>query len=279
MMNKALLAATVATGLIVPSAAAGLYVPPKPAIVKPENIEFSKNLLLGMPMTMGMLPKSGVSPSPVIAGVGTPYATATSSKPHDIPLPSGIQANDLLVMYTADSVGSTITAPAGWSAYTHVSGTGGSLFLRMYCFVKTATGSEGSTATITLSSSRPVNVQSLRITGQKVGLTTTELATASLGVGSTEAINPPSVTPSWGALNNLFIVAAVRGKRNLTVSTWPTGYTYDQRVITSSNSNSTNATLAICAKQAAVSPEDPSDLTFSSSGSGGASFVLAVRPA
>lgn len=70
-MKKTLLAAAVASSLIVP-AQAGVYIPPKPAIVKPENIDFSKHMLLGMPMTMGMLAARGNSPSYV-------YCTQTSS--------------------------------------------------------------------------------------------------------------------------------------------------------------------------------------------------------
>ena len=277
MMNKALLAATVATGLIVPSAAAGLYVPPKPAIVKPENLEFSKNLLLGMPMTMGMLPRKGAA-YPVIAATGTAYIPTAANTSHAIPLPSGIQANNLLVMFTGETIGVDVTAPSGWAAYNHIAATGGST-QRMYCFVKTATGSEGSTATITLGSSRTINAQTFRITGQKVGLSTTELAANALGVSTGSTIDPPAVNPSWGALNNLYLVCALRGLRNLTVSAWPTGYTYDQRVITSSNTSTTNITLAISARQAATSSEDPSAISFSSNTSAGCSFVLAIRPA
>jgi hypothetical protein len=55
-MKNAAIAATVTAGLIVP-AQAGIYLPPKPAIVKPENLDFSKHMLLGMPLTMGMLAK------------------------------------------------------------------------------------------------------------------------------------------------------------------------------------------------------------------------------
>ncbi len=77
MIRKALLAATVATGLILP-AAAGLYVSPKPAIVKPENLEFSKHMLLGMPITMGMLaPKS--TPPQYIANSATGNNIASGS--------------------------------------------------------------------------------------------------------------------------------------------------------------------------------------------------------
>ena len=59
MIKKALLAGTLAAGLMLPvQAKAGLILPPKPAIVKPENLEFSKHML-AMPFTLGMLPGKG----------------------------------------------------------------------------------------------------------------------------------------------------------------------------------------------------------------------------
>lgn len=58
MIGKSLLAATLASGLILPPEA-GLYVPAKPAIVKPENLDFSSNLL-AMPLMVGAIkPQSG----------------------------------------------------------------------------------------------------------------------------------------------------------------------------------------------------------------------------
>lgn len=76
MIRKALLAATVTSGLIIPIAAAGVYLPPKPAIIKAENLEFSKHMLLGMPITMGML-AARVSIVP-ITGAYVSYAVSTS---------------------------------------------------------------------------------------------------------------------------------------------------------------------------------------------------------
>lgn len=58
MIGKSLLAATLASGLVLPPET-GLYVPAKPAIVKPENLDFSKNML-AMPMLVGAIkPQSG----------------------------------------------------------------------------------------------------------------------------------------------------------------------------------------------------------------------------
>ena len=52
MTTPALVAASVAS-LIIPQAE--FYIPPKPAIVKAHHLDMSRHMLLGMPMTMGML--------------------------------------------------------------------------------------------------------------------------------------------------------------------------------------------------------------------------------
>lgn len=53
-----LAAATLASGVIVTEAPA-IYVPSKPSIVQAANLKYSKPLLLGMPITMGMLVNKG----------------------------------------------------------------------------------------------------------------------------------------------------------------------------------------------------------------------------
>lgn len=68
MINKTLLASALVTGLAVP-AQATVYLPSKPAIIKRENMEFLKYLVLGMPMTMGILAQS--APPTFISGSAT----------------------------------------------------------------------------------------------------------------------------------------------------------------------------------------------------------------
>jgi hypothetical protein len=61
MIVKPALAALLAAGLAVPEKPRLIF--PNPAIVKPGNVEFSRHLLLGMPLTMGILaPGPGVGP-------------------------------------------------------------------------------------------------------------------------------------------------------------------------------------------------------------------------
>lgn len=80
MILKPALAAMLASGLIVPEAPK--FILPKPAIVKAENLEFSKHMLLGMPLTMGMLGPFGLGPGPwevnYIGGAETANNASTS---------------------------------------------------------------------------------------------------------------------------------------------------------------------------------------------------------
>lgn len=82
MMKHSLIAAMAVSGLVAP--AASQVIVPKPAIVKAENLEFSKNLL-AMPFTLGMLQPRVSTPVVTAGGLGydssnlNSYSLATSS--------------------------------------------------------------------------------------------------------------------------------------------------------------------------------------------------------
>lgn len=81
MITGTLLAASMASGIILP-AQTDLHVPPKPAIVKPGNIESGKNLL-AMPFTLGMLKRaSSITVGPPIHRAG--YSNTSSISPHSL---------------------------------------------------------------------------------------------------------------------------------------------------------------------------------------------------
>jgi len=116
MMNRALLAATVASGLVLPAKAA-VYLPQRLAIIKPGNLEFSKNLL-AMPTTMGML-KPGGRTRGAISYVGGGSSASTSATTITIP---AHQAGDLILIIKT-CAGSMPSAPAGWTViYTGSAG-------------------------------------------------------------------------------------------------------------------------------------------------------------
>lgn len=112
MISKSILVASVVGGIVIPKQA-GVLPPPelviaKPAIVKPENIEFSRNLLLGMPLTMGMLSKKAAPASINLRNTAT-SATTTGTQ----------------TTYTYNNV-SIGTANASRLVFAHILGYNGS---------------------------------------------------------------------------------------------------------------------------------------------------------
>jgi hypothetical protein len=129
MIKKTLLASTLAAGLIVPvQAKAGLILSPKPAIIKPENIEFSKHMLLGMPLTMGMLAAKKALGSIVFVGGSTASKIGATSGNSTISLNSGLTggiassvSNDDLVIavfVTGSVANRTLAITDGTNPYT-----------------------------------------------------------------------------------------------------------------------------------------------------------------
>ena len=270
MIRKALLAGTIAAGLIVP-AKAGVYLPPKPAIVKPENIEFSKNLL-AMPFTLGMLPSRSL---PLLAfGNTANYTTSTTSTTsHVVSLPTGYAAGDLLlIMFVVHS--STATTPSGW---TLVDTNGvNSNSDNAYIFAKLATGSEGSSVTITTSASNLASGISVAITGARSSLTGM-IEFAKLATTSTSLTpNPPSLTPTWGSARNIWIAVAFSQDGNYTFSSYPTNYT-DKQAIQQTGGFPGNSVI-MAGRILSASTEDPGVFTTTANARVWTTYTLAIRP-
>ena len=271
MMKKALLAATVASGLIVPSAAAGVYLPPKPAIVKPENLDFSSHMLLGMPFTMGMLPGRAKA-APYIVSTGARYTSSSSLTSHTVSLPTPTQANDLLLMMvlTPDSTTLTVT---GWSTYPPFTPSGGAL-TRNYIYLKEATGSDGSSVTITSDFSTLLEARAFLIRGRKTGLTTSEIAVATPATfADGTQPNSPALTPTWGAANNLWMVFGNRDASGLAMNSWPSGFTLHHTVM------NTHDTMFFAFQQLNAATLDPTAFTLSATTGRACASLFAIRPA
>lgn len=142
----------------------------------------------------------GESSTPVIAAtnVGNLSSPATT---FNAPLPSSIAASELLLLIVGTRSGSSpvLNTPSGWTQLkldTH-SATG---LRQLGIYYKVASGSEGATQAVTATDLFLASSNAYRITGYSG---TPEAGTAA--TGSSTAPNPPSVTPSWGALNTLWL--------------------------------------------------------------------------
>lgn len=116
---------------------------------------------------------------------GTRLLVSTAATTWNVPYPSTVNANDLLVLHVIDS-GATITTPTGWTAIVS-DGRGG-------MFIKKATGSETGNLAVTIGSSTG-DAMMFSYTG--VDTTTAQDATATSitnGVTPTGTIVIPSIT-------------------------------------------------------------------------------------
>lgn len=146
-----------------------------------------------------------------------PYGGTTTTT-HPVTNPSGIASGNVLVMCISTRVDATITLPTGWVIRFQIAdGSGGTRSAVAY---KIADGTEGATTTVTLSVSGELSACTYRITGhdpanppQAASFTTTYAANK----------NPPSLAPSWGAGDTLWI-AGISTRGSTAPSVRPTGY-------------------------------------------------------
>ena len=140
----------------------------------------------------------------------------TNSTEHTVNLPSGIQAGDLLLVFFASDVAPTIAFPEGW---TQLFQTSWASLVNFGAWYRVADGNEGATITVTTSSEEMTAHTSYRITGY-IGVP--EVGTAA--TGSTITPDPPSLSPSWGAQDTLWLAACANDRERF-VATYPDDYT------------------------------------------------------
>jgi len=188
---------------------------------------------------------------PTVAATNT--STGGPGTTHTISLPAGIVSGDLLIIFftTAQYWGKlgTLTDPSGWTRLGTAGDGGGFDDAGLTVFYKVATGSEGSTVDVgTTSSVRSAHI-SLRITGP---CGTPQISTFDTGSGDP---NPPSLTPSGGARDYLWIAAGSVKGTSQSVSAYPTNYTGNNLFKDNPGGEGTNAMVAT--RQLNATSEDP----------------------
>lgn len=208
---------------------------------------------------------------------GTPVNTAFSTSVTSMPvtMPATVNSGDLLIAVVHVRNAGTWTKPSGWSDISTVSQAGGGSVGKLNGFYKIAAGTEaGTTPTWTASTGTTAEWQCIRVTSWH-GTTPPEGATAS---GDATSANPPSLTPSWGADDTLWIAIAGNSATGETTgfTAAPTNYTGLQSNGTSSGGSSVN--IASATRQLNATSEDPGTFTPSSNRFWAAANI-ATRPA
>jgi len=190
--------------------------------------------------------------TPVIAGTNTSVGSGGSLT---AALPASIAAGDLLLMLVvvASNAAQTVTTPTGWTQLFNDVGPG--LLRRLACFYKTATGSEGSSVSITASGGG-LACLTWRITGW-----TGTPAAGTTATGSSTAPTPPSLSPSWGSGTTLWLACmgdAVSSSSIAPPTNYSNGFQADQ------TSTSPQAHAAAASRALTAASEDPGAFTISS---------------
>ncbi len=204
----------------------------------------------------------------VVAATNT--SVDINGEPTVISLPSGIVAGNLLIVWMMSDGFETIS---DWDGFTELFVDYDDTSQSLWAAYKFATGSEGSTISVGISSAERTAHQSFRITGAHA-TTPPEVATGT--DGSTEFPDPPSLTPSWGAEDTLWMVGLGIDTGAATVDSYPTSYTNGVRI--NEGTGSGGANLAVARRENNTATEDPG--TFDLSGVEGTVInTLAIRPA
>ncbi len=189
---------------------------------------------------------------PTIAATNNGNSGATSVT-HVVNLPASIASGDLLLVFFSNTQAAnnapSITTPAsGWTPmFTANQGA----FENLTVWYRVADGSEGSSITVTIGNgnARSAAWVCYRITGYTG---TPENGTAS--AAATSSPDPPSVSPSWGSDDNLFI-ACYGWRGNVAHSSYPTNYSLSQ--LTDRWVNSSGCGIAVAGRNVTASSGDP----------------------
>lgn len=183
--------------------------------------------------------------APVVAGRATSSETGNTFS-HQVSLPSGIVANDLLLIFWSDRqrTDAIVPVPGGWTELYRDVSAGGA---RRIAWYKIATGTEGTSLTITTSGGTGNDIRSAHNSYRIAAGTYQGVPViGTVASGSSSNPNPPSLTSGFGVTNTLWIAASHSGGAfNVTA---PAGYSnpIDEN---SGNTGTSNATMASATRE------------------------------
>lgn len=191
-----------------------------------------------------------------------------NSTTHNVPMPAIVDSGDLLLALTSADGTGTINTPSGWTQlYTTTAGQS-----RTNAFYKFASGTEdGTTVNFTTGASEILTATVYRITGAL----SIESGTAATSTSANP--NPPSLTPSWGAKDTLWISFAATDNGYIRPTVYPANYTHGRWDGDTYSSSTSYSMTASARRYLNAISEDPGTFTLSSSDAWSAN-TIAIRP-
>ncbi|SFZ81651.1 hypothetical protein SAMN02983003_0615 [Devosia enhydra] len=211
---------------------------------------------------------AGAEAFPILEGVASYVGSMAATT--SVPLPSGIVAGDLLLLVTTLVEAATVrtsSAPSGWQQL-YASGGGGAL-RDAACYYRYATGSEGSSVSLSASGTpRGGSVLTARVSGAQ-GQPQVSVA----GSAVTGSPNPPELSPAWGSKATLWL-AIVHKEGSPAPTAVPDGFTDAGQASTTSN----NGSRTVLTKAELKAPSlDPTPFSFAAS-SASVTRTVAIQP-
>lgn len=212
---------------------------------------------------------------PVVQTTNTSSDTSTTQTNHVVNLPSGISSGDLLLVFFGmafpDSNGRTY--PGGWTEFAWAEQAGGADAGLSVAWRK-ATGTEGSTITVTTDlGTRSAHV-AFRITGHEDP--TTQAPQSATDIGTNSNTDSPNLAPTGGAKDYLWFSAGGRTHDDVSVISAPTNY---GNVLEASGGTGSGGILTHTARRELnASSEDPGAWSGGDVLAEWASVTIAVHP-
>lgn len=231
-------------------------------------------------MYFDSLPSAASFPSVAATNTSTTTSAATS---HTVNLPSGIQSGELLISLITvyNDSGSTpidVTWPGGWTEFFEQDATSSTLHLVTSGAYRQATGSEGSSITVTTNVGGYAGHNSYRITGAAdPAVQPPEVSTTPYIDDPGTTIDPPSLSPTGGANNYLWLAVAGWRRSGRTLVGSPTNYT--NTLDANSGGGAPGVHLVSARRQLNAASEDPGLFTVSANSERKIGATIAVHPA
>jgi len=220
--------------------------------------------------------KKGMSFPTVLSATGQVFGDTTTS--HLVEMPATVDAGDLLLVLFSNDGGDTVTTPGGWTCVFSDEPEQGTV--RLGAYIKVAVGDEDGTTVdfVTVGTGEIAASHIYRIEeGTWEGTTSgVEAAVDHVTVAGGPNVNPdpPSLTPTWGAEDNLWI-ACYGADDHDAVTVWPTDYT---DTLWSALGDRGDCCVGSCRRERNGSPEDPDAFTIASAEEWSAATIC-IRPA
>jgi hypothetical protein len=182
----------------------------------------TRTLVIVLACSLWAAPVSAASPSPTC----TSQQFSSVATDHDVTLPGTVNAGDLLIVFFGVYGGNQSTASTPTSGWVELEDADKINQIKQAIYYKFAAGTEGGgTMRVTLTTGFRAIANTCRITGVHASQVP-EKGTAA--TGSSVNPNPPSVTASWGAEDNLFIASYAQQNGTAGASAYPTNYSLAQ---------------------------------------------------